>query len=171
MQVVLAPAGPLRLWLERLVAVQAVDRGVALGAQAFSALFPLLIVYSAVVPLTDAKDFAQRIIDRLKLSGDAAQSVRDAVAPPSTVTHGITVLGFVLVVISALSLARALQRLYELSFELPRVVVRGTPWWRETTSGCCCGGVLCGWRPPPCCGAGALSGGACCLAPFWRRSA
>jgi membrane protein len=116
------------MWLERLVAVQAVDRGVALGAQAFSALFPLLIVYSAVVPLADAHDFAQQIIDRLKLSGAAAQSVREAVAPPSTLSQSITVLGFLLVVASALSLARALQRLYELSYELPSAGIRGTPW-------------------------------------------
>lgn len=116
------------MWLERLVAVQAVDRGVALGAQAFSALFPLLIVYSAVAPLADAHDFAQQIVDRLKLSGAAAQSVREAVAPPSSLSQSITVLGFLLVVASALSLARALQRLYELSYELPSAGIRGTPW-------------------------------------------
>lgn len=108
--------------------MQAVDRGVALGAQAFSALFPLLIVYSAVVPLTDAHDFAEQVIERLKLSGAAAQNVREAIAPSSAVTSSVTVLGFVLVVVSALSLARALQRLYELSYGLPGVGIRGTPW-------------------------------------------
>jgi membrane protein len=128
MRLVAAPAGPVAAWLERLVSVQVVDRGVALGAQAFSAIFPLMIVYGAVVPFTDAHNFAAGLIKRLHLKGAAAQSVREAVAPPVTVAHGVTVLGFVLVLVSTLSLARALQRLYEFSYKLPAVGVRGTPW-------------------------------------------
>lgn len=128
LRLLLAPAGPLAAWLQRLVAIQAVDRGVALGALAFSALFPLLIVYAAVVPVIDAHTFAQRLIQRLHLHGNAGQSLRAAVASPSTVAHGITVIGVLLVVFSALSLARALQRLYELSYELPSAGMRGTHW-------------------------------------------
>lgn len=127
-RLLLAPSKLLAAWLERLAALQAVDRGVAIGALAFSALFPLLIVYSAVVPLTDARDFAQQIINRLKLSGAAAQSAREVFAPSSTVAHSITVIGFVLVLASGLSLARALQRLYELAYRLPAAGIRGTPW-------------------------------------------
>jgi membrane protein len=127
-RLLMAPSRPLAAWLERLAALQAVDRAVALGALAFSALFPLLIVYSAVVPLADAQDFAQHVIHRLKLSGAAAQSAREVFAPSATVAHSVTVLGFVLVVASALSFARALQRLYELAHKLPAAGVRGTPW-------------------------------------------
>jgi membrane protein len=127
-RLLLAPAGPLAAWLERLAAVQVVDRAVALGALAFSALFPLLIVYSSVAPLGSAHDFAEGIVKRLQLSGTTAQSVREVFAPSSTVAHSVTVIGFVLVVFSALSLARALQRLYELSYGLPAVGIRGTPW-------------------------------------------
>ncbi len=128
LRLLLAPAGPLMAWLERLAAIQAVDRGVALGALAFSSLFPLLIVYSAVVPVTDAHDFAAAIVKRLGLSGAAAQSMREVFAPSPTVAHSVTAIGFVLVVFSALSLARALQRMYELSYELPAAGIRGTPW-------------------------------------------
>jgi membrane protein len=128
MRVVLAPAGPIAAWIERLVSVQVVDRAVALGAQAFSAIFPLMIVYGAVVPFTDAHSFAKSLVARLHLTGAAAQSVREAIAPPSAVAHSITALGFLLVLVSALSLARALQRMYELSYKLPSVGVRGTPW-------------------------------------------
>ncbi|MGA2166262.1 MAG: hypothetical protein ABSH36_17600 [Solirubrobacteraceae bacterium] len=49
-------------------------------------------------------------------------------APSSIVAHSVTVIGFALVLFSALSLARALQRLYELSYELPAAGIRGTPW-------------------------------------------
>jgi membrane protein len=128
MRVLLAPASPVAAWLERLAAVQVIDRGIGLGAQAFSALIPLVIVYSSVVPLSDAHSFGDRIVERLKLSGTAAATVREAVAPPSTVAHSITVLGYVLVLASALSFARALQRVYELSYELPGVGIRGTHW-------------------------------------------
>lgn len=128
MRLVAAPAGPVAAWLERLVSVQVVDRGVALGAQAFSAIFPLMIVYGAVVPFAEAHNFAEQLTKRLHLTGTAAQSVRVAVAPPASVGNSVTVLGFVVVLISALSLARALQRLYELSYKLPSVGVHGTPW-------------------------------------------
>jgi membrane protein len=128
LRLLFAPAGPLAAWLRRLLAVQAVDRGVALGALAFSALFPLMIVYGAVVPLSDSRDFAGSLVHRLHLSDGAAQTVRSAIAPPNAVAGSVTVIGVLLVLFSGLSLARALQRLYELSYELPAAGVRGTPW-------------------------------------------
>jgi membrane protein len=128
LRVALAPGGLLTAWLERLAKVQAIDRGTLLGAQAFGTLIPLLIVYSAVVPLADAHNFAAQIIAQLKLTGAAAQSVREAFAPASTVAHEVTVLGFALLLASALSLARALQRLYELCYDLSAAGVRATHW-------------------------------------------
>jgi membrane protein len=128
LRLLLSPAGPLVAWLERLVAVQVVDRGVALGALAFSALFPLMIVYGALVPLSDSRDFAAALVHRLHLGDGAAQTVRAAVAPPNAVAGSITLIGVLLVLFSGLSLARALQRLYEVSYKLPAAGVRGTPW-------------------------------------------
>jgi membrane protein len=128
MRVLLAPATPIGMWLERLLAVQAADRAAALGAQAFGALIPLLIVYSTVVPVVDAQDFAAQVSHRLGLKGSAAQSLREVLAPPSGVAQGVTVISFVLVIVSALSLARAMQRLYEVSYEMPTSGIRGTPW-------------------------------------------
>ena len=128
MRILLAPASPLGAWLERLLAVQAADRAAALGAQAFGALIPLLIVYSAVVPVVDAQDFATHISQRMGLKGSSAQSVREVLAPSMGIGHGITVISFLLVIVSSLSLARAMQRLYEVSYELPASGIRGTPW-------------------------------------------
>jgi membrane protein len=125
------PAGPARLaraWIERLVLVQLVDRAVALAGLAFTALVPLLIVYDAVVPTIDGRDFAADLIDRFELEGAAAESLRQALASRAEVTSSFSVLGAVLVVFSALSFARALQRLYEVAFRLPALGgVRGTP--------------------------------------------
>lgn len=118
----------LSAWLERIVAIQAVDRAIAIGAQTFSALFPLLIIYSAVAPRSEARDFSLRLIRWLHLSGAAAASVREALSPPVGVTEGITIVGLLLTIASALSLARTLQRLYERCYGLPAIGVRGTPW-------------------------------------------
>ncbi len=128
MRLLMAPAGPIAAWLERLVAIQAVDRGVALGALAFSALFPLMIVYASLIPLVDARNFSDQIIHQLNLTGSAAQSVRAALAPTTGVQNSITAIGVLLVVFSSLSLARGLQRLYELSYRIPSLGIRGTPW-------------------------------------------
>ncbi len=128
LRVLLAPAGPLAAWLQRLVAVQVVDRAVALGALAFSALFPLMIVYGALVPLIDSRSFAVALVNRLHLHGSAAATVHAAIAPPSSVAGSITAIGVLLVLFSGLSLARGLQRLYELSYKLPAAGVRATPW-------------------------------------------
>jgi membrane protein len=118
----------VRLWLERLVAVQVADRAVALAALAFTVLIPLFIVYDAVVPAIDGRDFATGLVDRFELRGDAAASLRHALAPPEAVKQTVGVLGLVLVVASALSFARALQRMYEQAFRLPPIGgLRGTP--------------------------------------------
>ena len=103
--------GLLRACIVRFADVQGVDRAMALGAQAFSALLPLLIVYGAVVPERDGRDFADRIIDRFDLHGTAARSLRQAIAPQGEVTQSISVFGVVLLVIAALAFTRALQRL------------------------------------------------------------
>jgi membrane protein len=126
--VLLAPGKPIAAWLERLAGMQFVERSVTIGAQAFAALIPLMIVYSAVVPLADARSFAQRLIEKLKLSGSAAESVHQAIAPPGTVAEGVSVLGFLILVVAALSFARAMQRMYETAYKLPASGMKGTPW-------------------------------------------
>jgi membrane protein len=128
MRMLLAPGKPLAAWLERLASMQFVDRSVGIGAQAFTTLIPLLIVYSAVVPLADARSFADRLVHYLKLTGAAAATLHQAIAPPSTVAEGVSVLGFVLLAASALSFARALQRMYETAYRLTAMGMRGTPW-------------------------------------------
>ena len=50
-------------WIERFVAVQGVDRAMAIGAQAYTALFPLLIVYVSVSPLESGRSISELLID------------------------------------------------------------------------------------------------------------
>jgi membrane protein len=116
-----------RDWLRRFVHVQGFDRAMAISAYAYSALFPLLIVYASLLPRADNQDFSDVIIKEFELKGATAVSVRHAFAPAGEVQSGVTLLGVALLLISALSFSRGLQRLYELSYELPALGMRNTP--------------------------------------------
>ena len=98
----------------------------ALAAQAFSALIPLIIVYSAVVEQDDGESFADSLIERFDLKGAAAASVREAFTSSETVEDTISIIGLLLLVISALSFTRGMQRLYEGAYGLPALGMRNT---------------------------------------------
>jgi membrane protein len=117
-----------REWIARFIAVQGIDRAMAIGAYAYSALIPLLIVYSSVLPRQGNRSFADVLVDRLELSDGAADAVRQAFAPSGAVESSVTALGVVLLVVSALSFTRGLQRLYEGAFGLPTRGMRNTKW-------------------------------------------
>jgi membrane protein len=117
-----------RSWATRFVEVQGVDRAMALAAQAFSALIPLLLVYTSVLSRSDGSRFAENLIDRFELDDATADSVREAFASSETVASSISLLGIVLVVIAALSFTRGMQRLYENTYGLTALGMRNTPW-------------------------------------------
>jgi membrane protein len=111
--------------LDPLVRANFVDRSLALGAQAFGALIPLSIVVQAAEP-GDAS-LADDLIDRFALKGAAADAMHAAFSKATDETT-ITALGIVLLIVSALSFTRRLQRLYEDSWSLPSRGIRGTGW-------------------------------------------
>jgi len=114
----------VRASLERLVEIQFVDRSVALGSLAFTAIVPLLVIVSAVLPGTD--DLASELIDRFDLRGETAQLVRDVFAQPDAVRQSISWLGVLLLLAAALSFTRALQRVYEHAWRLEARGLAGT---------------------------------------------
>ena len=67
-----------RDWLERFVAVQGIDRAMAIAAQSYSAFLPLLIVYASILPRSDNKSFADLLVKKFELEGAAAASVQQA---------------------------------------------------------------------------------------------
>src|SRR4051794_171314 len=115
-----------RDWLERFVAVQGIDRAMAIAAQAYSAFLPLLIVYASLLPRSDNKSFADLLVKRFELSGSAASSVHLAFAPAGAVESSVTTLGIVLLLVSTLAFTRGLQRLYEGAYGLPTLGLRNT---------------------------------------------
>jgi membrane protein len=113
--------------LERFVALEGFDRGMALAGQMFAALMPLLIVVGAITP-GGGKDVADGLTKRLNLTGGAASTLHEAVAQPASIQSSVTVLGVFLLVVSALSFTRALQRLYLRAWRLPTLGVAANGW-------------------------------------------
>jgi len=113
-----------RASLDRLVAMQFVERSVALGSLAFTAMVPLLVIASAFLPGTDG--LANELIRRFHLHGDTAQLVRDVFAQPDAVRQSVSWLGVLLLVVAALSFTRALQRVYEHAWRLETRGLAGT---------------------------------------------
>lgn len=111
--------------VEPVLRLNALDRSLALGAQAFGALIPLLIVVEAAEPGTNG--LADGLIERFDLSGRTADIVRNAFAVSSE-EAATTALSALVLVISVLSFTRRLQRLYEDTWELPQRGFRGTGW-------------------------------------------
>jgi membrane protein len=124
------PALRLLRWgrdiLQRLLELEFVDRSLVVGAQAFSAVIPLFIVLASV-GARDGGSFADALIARFDLHGDAATAVRSTFTAPAD-DDTITVLGGLVVVYSALAFTRALQRTFELTWDLPRRGMKGTGW-------------------------------------------
>jgi membrane protein len=116
-----------REWLERFVAVQGIDRAMAVAAQSYSAFLPLLIVYASVLPRSENRSFADLLCQRFELTGATAASVRQAFAPAGAVQSSVTALSLILLLVSSLAFTRGLQRMYELAFGLPTLGMRNTP--------------------------------------------
>lgn len=115
-----------RACLERLVAVEFVDRSIALASLTFTSLIPLGVVIGAVSPI-DSDGFADALIRRFELTGSTADLVQSVFAPPGDVRSAVSIVGVVLLVGSALSFVRGLQRVYERAWRLPSLGVRATP--------------------------------------------
>ena len=121
----LRPAFVLRT-LNRFQRIAGFDRAIALASSALTALIPLAILASAILPHLEAKDAAQRIIVRYGLTGAGAQAVKDVLAPASGTNPEVSLIGILLLLLAALSFSRGVQRLFEQTWELKPLSVRNT---------------------------------------------
>jgi membrane protein len=111
--------------IERLIRVGLVQSAIVLAAQTFLALFPLLIAVIAIVPTSIGTTIADALRDRLGISGNTDTSVHQLVDTRSEL-HGVAAVGGVILVLaSATSFTRALQRTYETAWGLPTLGLRG----------------------------------------------
>lgn len=112
--------------IERLAAVGLIQSGVVLAAQAFLALLPLLIVAVAFFPPTVSEAITAALRHRLGIGADSTVIVQDFVKSRDSLRGGISVVGVIVALASATSFTRALQRVYELAWGLPRAGLRGS---------------------------------------------
>jgi uncharacterized BrkB/YihY/UPF0761 family membrane protein len=121
----LRPEFVLRV-VNRFQKVAGFDRAIALASGALTATIPLAIVISAVASQLGGRSTADRIIDRYELTGDGATAVTDIFAPPSGASTSIGIVGFFFLMLAVLSFTRAVQRLFEQTWELQPLSVRNT---------------------------------------------
>jgi uncharacterized BrkB/YihY/UPF0761 family membrane protein len=121
----LRPEFVLRV-VSRFQKVAGFDRAIALASGALTALIPLAIITSAVSSQLGGKDTAERIIERYDLTGGGAEAVKDIFSPPAGATTSIGILGIFFLLVAVLSFSRAVQRMFEQSWELEPLSVRNT---------------------------------------------
>ncbi len=121
----LRPEFVLRV-VNRFQKVTGFDRSIALASAALTATIPLMIVTSAVASELGGKGTADRIIDRYELTGGGAEAVRDIFSPPTGTSTSLGIVGFLFLLVAVLSFSRAVQRLFEQTWELKPLSVRNT---------------------------------------------
>ena len=81
---------------------------------------------SAIASQLGGKETSDRIIDRYDLTGGGAEAVKDIFSPPSGSSTSIGLIGVFLLLIAVLSFTRAVQRMFEQTWELKPLSVRNT---------------------------------------------
>jgi uncharacterized BrkB/YihY/UPF0761 family membrane protein len=112
--------------VNRFQKVAGFDRSIALASGALTALIPLTIVTSALSSQLGGRGTAERIIQRYDLTGGGAEAVTDIFSPPSGTTTSVGIAGVLFLMVAVLSFSRAVQRLFEQTWELKSLSVRNT---------------------------------------------
>ncbi len=108
-----------------MTAVGGLSRASALAGNAFVAIVPLLIVVASWTESSDRRDISDALVSHFGLTGGAADAVQQLFARPPEHAEGVTIFGMLLILISAASFARTVQRIYELAWGLPACGARG----------------------------------------------
>ena len=121
----LRPQFVLRV-VNRFQRIAGFDRAIALGSSALTALIPLAIVTSVIASALGGRDTADRIIDRYQLTGGGAEAVEAMFAPATGTSTSLGVIGSLFLLLAVLSFTRAVQRLFEQTWELRPLSVRNS---------------------------------------------
>ena len=87
-----------------------------IASQAFTALIPLLLLVSALLPSGSSVRVSDGLVRRFGLAGDAATAVRRMFDQPEPGALGV--LSVALLVVSGVSLTRRFQRMYTIAWRL-----------------------------------------------------
>lgn len=108
------------------VAIEPFDRAMTLAAQAFVSIVPVMIVAASLRP--ERGGFGSFLADSLDLSASTREALAGTVSTGVSVGSSVTVLGFVVALISATAYARALERMYAKVWRVRRPGLRSA--WR-----------------------------------------
>ena len=112
--------------LRRFVDINGRDRAFVLAGQAFTTVFPLLIIIGAAAGGNGTGLVVNGLTNRFNLSGSSAAALRTLFQRPPGATGTITVASAAVVLFSLVSLTRSLQRVFEQAWYLRPLGVRGT---------------------------------------------
>lgn len=112
--------------VNRFQKVAGFDRSIALASSALTALIPLSLVAGKLVPRHGQESAAERVIERYDLTGGGAEAVRDMLAPAAEPSASLGLLGAFFLLLALLSFTRAVQRLFEQTWELKPLSVRNS---------------------------------------------
>ncbi|KHL18338.1 membrane protein [Mumia flava] len=113
--------------MRRMYGIDGRNRAVTLAGQAFVGFIPLMIVVASFWPLRgDDEDVGDNIIDGLDLTGSTADAVEMLFGSPPSASGGITLIGYIILIMSLSSFSRSMQRLFEAIWELGPRGLRGT---------------------------------------------
>ena len=113
---------------ERLVAVRVVESSIVLAAQAFLALFPLVLVVAAAAPHNVSTGLLNQLRSRFGVSGSSAGALQSLLVDRGALQQSLSVFSVLLVIGSATAFTRALQRVFQNAWGLPKIGLRGV--WR-----------------------------------------
>ncbi|MFD0378012.1 YhjD/YihY/BrkB family envelope integrity protein [Streptomyces sp. NPDC127112] len=118
--------------MEHLISVNVLDSATRLAAQTFLTAVPLLFVLSSIAPEGLREEYASSLQHLFGLSG-SAQAELDKVlkqtgAPSDELQQTIGTVGVLMVLISATACSRAMQRLCERAWSLPKSGARVAAW-------------------------------------------
>ena len=111
--------------VHRFIRMEGIDRCLVLSSQAFTALIPLLIVVSTLVPPGGPEVIARTIITKFGLSGSSAESVEQLFAIDGAAESTLGVGSAVLLLYSGVSFTRRLQKMYRAAWDQQKAGVRG----------------------------------------------
>jgi membrane protein len=141
----LRPQFVLRV-VNRFQRIAGFDRAIALGSSALTALIPLAIVTSVLASALGGRTTADRIINRYQLTGGGAEAVEAMFEPATGTSTSLGVIGSLFLLLAVLSFTRAVQRLFEQTWELRPLSVRnslnGLLWIGGLTAFIAAGGVI-----------------------------
>jgi membrane protein len=103
-----------------LVQISVFDRAMTLAAQAFTSVFPLLILLAVLRPRSSGNELGQGLADSLGLSPSASAALEVALPSGSSAANSFGLIGILVTVLSATSFSRALVRLYAGIWEVSR---------------------------------------------------